>query len=109
MPMVLALIQHLGTTQPLPIKPPKKNRTGQKRFSIRTTGLGNDYQAYDMDETLETNIDGVKYTGERKSRVKLYQQDNSLVLGMQTLSGTIFDSNNTKKLTSKVANCVLTT
>lgn len=80
------------------------NQATQKRtepvkngFSIRTTGLGNDYQAYDMDETLETNIDGVKYTGERKSRVKLYQQDNSLVLGMQTLSGTIFDSNNTKK------------
>lgn len=75
----------------------KRTESVKNGFSIRTTGLGNDYQAYDMDETLETNIDGVKYTGERKSRVKLYQQDNSLVLGMQTLSGTIFDSNNTKK------------
>lgn len=64
---------------------------------IPTSTLGDGLQDYTMNEVLETNIDGVKYTGERKSRVKLYQQDNSLVLGMQTLSGTIFDSNNTKK------------
>lgn len=52
------------------------------------------FQTYTMDETLETNIDGVKYTGERKGTIKIYQNDNSLVLGYQTLSGQMSDSSN---------------
>lgn len=51
-----------------------------------------------MNETEETNIDGVKYTGDRTSRVQLYQQANSIVLGRQTLSGVISDGSNPKNL-----------
>lgn len=49
--------------------------------------LGNGYQSYDLTETGNYHIDGKKYEATRKSTVKLYQQQNSVVLGRQTMSG----------------------
>lgn len=60
--------------------------------------LGNGHRVYTMNETLETHIDGVKYSGDRKSRIQLYQQPNSIVLGKQTLSGTVSDGTTPKTL-----------
>lgn len=65
---------------------------------IPITTLGNGYHSLDMNETMVTHIDGVRYTGERASRVKLYQQDHSLVLGRQTLSGQMSDGTTPKTL-----------
>lgn len=62
--------------------------------------VGNGYHAVNMNETSVTHIDGVRYTGERASTVKLYQQDHSLVLGRQTLSGQISDGTTPKTLTA---------
>lgn len=67
--------------------------------SVPITTLGNGYHSVDMNETSVTHIDGVRYTGERASRIKLYQQDHSLVLGRQTLSGQMSDGTTTKTLT----------
>lgn len=60
--------------------------------------LGNGHKIYTMNETAETHIDGVKYSGDRKSRIQLYQQPNSIVLGKQTLSGTVSDGTTPKTL-----------
>lgn len=60
--------------------------------------LGNGHRVYTMNETAETHIDGVKYSGDRKSRIQLYQQPNSIVLGKQTLSGTVSDGTTPKAL-----------
>lgn len=67
--------------------------------AIDLSRLGNGHQIYTMNETEETNIDGVKYTGDRTSRIQLYQQPNSIVLGRQTLSGVISDGSSSKTLT----------
>lgn len=60
--------------------------------------LGNGHRIYTMKETAETHIDGVKYSGDRTSRIQLYQQPNSIVLGRQTLSGSISDGQSPKTL-----------
>ncbi len=60
--------------------------------------LGNGYQSYTMDERVQTEIDGTKYTGQRTSNLKLYQQNNSIVLGKQTLSGELSDGTNPAKI-----------
>lgn len=60
--------------------------------------LGNGYQHYKMDERVETHIDGVRYTGERLSDLKFYQQANSIVLGKQTLSGRLSDGTTPKEI-----------
>ncbi len=60
--------------------------------------LGNGYQSYTMDERVQTEIDGTRYTGQRTSNLKLYQQDNSIVLGKQTLSGELSDGSNPVKI-----------
>lgn len=49
--------------------------------------LDNGYQSYDLTEAGNYHIDGKKYEATRKSTVKLYQQQNSVVLGRQTMSG----------------------
>lgn len=59
--------------------------------SIPLSELGNGHKVYTMNEMAETHIDGVKYSGDRKSRIQLYQQPNSIVLGRQTLSGNVTD------------------
>lgn len=55
------------------------------------TKLGNGYQTYTMQETLEAYADGKNHTGIRESRLQLYQQPNSIVLGKQTLGGNVTD------------------
>lgn len=74
------------------------NRTYRSNESVDVSTLGNGYQNYALQETSVTNIDGKRYTGERASRVQLYQQDNSLVLGRYTVSGQISDGSNPKTL-----------
>lgn len=68
--------------------------------AIPIATIGNGYHAVNVNETSVTNIDGVRYTGERASTIKLYQQDHSLVLGRQTLSGQISDGTTPKTLTA---------
>lgn len=62
---------------------------------IDLDSLDKGHQVYTMNETEETHIDGVKYTGDRTSRIQLYQQANSVVLGRQTLSGELSDGTST--------------
>lgn len=62
--------------------------------SLNYSQLGNGYQSYTMDERVQTEIDGTRYTGQRTSNLKLYQQNNSIVLGKQTLSGELSDGSN---------------
>lgn len=64
--------------------------------------LGNGYRHYKMDEKVETHIDGVRYTGERLSDLKFYQQANSIVLGKQTLSGRLSDGTTPKEIAPTV-------
>ncbi|MDO4427572.1 MAG: factor H binding family protein [Moraxella sp.] len=64
--------------------------------------LGNGYQHYKMDERVETHIDGVRYTGERLSDLKFYQQANSIILGKQTLSGRLSDGTTPKEIAPTV-------
>ncbi len=66
--------------------------------TLSLSDLGNDYQQQTLTETAVANIDGVQYTGNRTSRVRLYQQDNSVVLGRQTLSGELSNGTSTKTL-----------
>lgn len=68
------------------------------REAIPLDQLGNGHRVYTMKETAETHIDGVKYSGDRTSRIQLYQQPNSIVLGRQTLSGSISDGKSPKTL-----------
>lgn len=53
--------------------------------------LDNGYQNYTMQETLEGYTDGKNYAGIRDSRIQLYQQPNSIILGKQTLGGSVTD------------------
>lgn len=77
---------------------PIKNSVYRNNEALPIERLGNGHKVYTMEETMETHIDGVKYTGDRKSRIQLYQQPNSVVLGRQTLSGNISDGKSPKKL-----------
>lgn len=77
---------------------PIKNRVYRNNEALPLEQLGNGHKVYTMEETMETHIDGVKYTGDRKSRIQLYQQPNSVVLGRQTLSGNISDGKTPKQL-----------
>ncbi len=60
--------------------------------------LGNGYQDYNLQETSISHIDGKRYTGTRNSRIQLYQQANSIVLGKQTISGQLSDGTTTISL-----------
>lgn len=62
--------------------------------------LGNGHKIYTLKETAQTHIDGVQYSGERTSRIQLYQQPNSIVLGRQTLFGEIGDGKTLKPIAS---------
>lgn len=73
-------------------------REYRAREAIPLDQLGNGHRVYTMKETAETHIDGVKYSGDRTSRIQLYQQPNSIVLGRQTLSGSISDGKSPKTL-----------
>lgn len=75
-----------------------KDRVYRNNEAMPLEQLGNGHKVYTLDETMETHIDGVKYTGDRKSRIQLYQQPNSIVLGRQTLSGNISDGINPQAL-----------
>lgn len=55
------------------------------------TALGNGYQTYTMQETLDAYAAGKNHTGIRESRIQLYQQPNSIILGKQTLGGSVKD------------------
>lgn len=65
---------------------------------LNLDALGKGYQQQTLTETAVANIDGVQYTGNRTSRVRLYQQANSVVLGRQTLSGKLSNGSSTKIL-----------
>lgn len=69
---------------------------------VAYNSLGYGYQHYKMDEKVETHIDGVRYTGERLSDLKFYQQANSIVLGKQTLSGQLSDGTTPKEIAPTV-------
>lgn len=75
----------------MPIVGDLRSRTG-----IKLNSLGKGYQEYNLEETSETHVDGRAYENKRVSRLRLYQQDNSIVMGKQTLSGELSDGTQIK-------------
>lgn len=56
------------------------------------------FSSHTIQEGATARVDGKDYVGARTNKIKLYQQENSIVLGRQTLSGKLSDGTTTKQI-----------